>query len=201
MDLESAESQSVRAAIESNTIAEFLSIDYTYPGWRERSEENNNYDADRPHPMYEGVGTAYLHIVPLVRPNGIATTVVCKDMTSTAKKIDGKYPLPEPGNRKQTLEAIAVDVGGPVRIEPKSDNPVKVPPGPQIPGPAGRDARPSRDVFTRFPFVNYQYNLDNYRDLCLPWATSRWGGNEPPKPERTPDDPPKIESFSPGWPK
>lgn len=199
IDLSSEDSQVVRAAIESNTIAEFLSPEYGYPGWREKNykAENNNLAADMPHPMREGVGTAYLHIVPLQTPSGLLT-IVCKDMSETATNVDGKYPLPHADNRKETFEAISVSVSGNVRSDSTSD-PGRVPTGPQIPGQPERKARPTNDVFTRYAYVNYQYDLNTYRDLCNPWLQGRWGGDHPPKSDRGENVPPKVESFSPGW--
>ncbi|WP_280362903.1 hypothetical protein [Nocardia wallacei] len=189
----------VRAAVESNTITEFLNYEYGYPGWFDNPGTPVDADVLRPHPEAAGVGTAYLHIIPYRTPaeDGM---VVCKDMSETAKKVDGKYPLPNPGDRKATLEAIAVQVSDTPLEGEASSRVVKVPHGPQLPGPNGRAARPKRDVFNRSVFVHYQYNSDNYRDSCLPWFRSQRGGDRPSAMrERSENEPPLIEPFNPGW--
>lgn len=145
--------------------------------------------------MRAGVGTAYLHL----KLDHDSRWIVCKDMSETATKVDGKYPYPDPANRKQNLEAIAIGLAGEVDSTAKNSQPAKVPSGPIIPGPPDRSARPNHDVFSRFALVHYQYEYDNYRKPCVDWAESRWGGPQPPKPTRTENEPPKIEPFSPGW--
>ncbi|MFJ1459448.1 hypothetical protein [Nocardia sp. N2S4-5] len=198
IDLDSVDAQIIRAAIESNTIAEFLNPDYGYPGWRD-SREAVGADAKQNHPEYEGVGTAYLHIVSYQSPVS-RVMIVCKDMTETSRKIGDDYPLPDFNNRKEGLEVIAVDVVGESRRDPDRVQQVKVPEGPNIPGPGGRSPRPSKNVFSRHALVHYQGDLDNYRDLCLPWAHARWGRDQPPPTARTVHEPPTIEPFTPGWP-
>lgn len=199
VDLDSPSAQMVRATIESNTIAEFLNRDYGYPGWR-AADDASNPDAVIPHQMREGIGTAYLHLIPyqeVPRP----LWVVCKDMSETTSVVDGKYPLPNPNHRKENLEAISVQIADAPSGEPKNDEPSLIPAGPPILGPPGRAARPTEDVFSNLVFVHYQDNMDNYRALCLAWAESRWGGPQPPKPSRTENEPPEIHPFSPGWSK
>ncbi len=199
IDLESSTVQMVRAAVESNTIAEFLNFEYGYPGWFDNPGTAVEPDVLRPHPESEGVGTAYLHIVPYRTPieDGM---IVCKDMSMTATKVDGKYPVPNPQNRKETLEAIAIQLSDTPLEKADAPRVVKVPSGPQLPGPTGRSSRPKRDVFNRSIYVNYQYDLNNYRDSCMPWARSRWGGDQPSATlERPETEPPRIEPFTPGW--
>ncbi|WP_280319356.1 hypothetical protein [Nocardia wallacei] len=198
VNLDSVDAQIVRAAIESNTIAEFLNPEYGYPGWRD-NREAMGLEARIEHAEYEGVGTAYLHIVPYQSPVS-RVMIVCKDMTETSKKIGNDYVLPNFNNRKEALEVIAVDVVGESRRDSSRVEPVKLPNSPDIPGPEGRSPRPSKNVFSRHALVRYQGDLDNYRDLCLPWAQARWGGDQPPAPGRTAHEPPTIEPFMPGWP-
>lgn len=198
IDLESAEMKVVRATIESNTVAMFLNVDYGYPGWRDAGTDNVDSDASAPHPMIEGIGTAYLHVVKY-RTAGGEVNVVCKDMSNTAKKIGDRYPFPNQNDPRETLEAIAVNVGGDFTANSAHPDPAKTPEGPDIPGPQGRHPRPQHNVFSQFSFVFYPHGGLQYHDLCLPWAESRWGGPRPPKPARTESEPPEIEPFTPGW--
>ncbi|UGT41156.1 hypothetical protein LTV02_35305 [Nocardia yamanashiensis] len=201
MDLESRESQKVRAAIESNTIAEYLNVDYGYPGWSAEPWAVG-VEARLAHPEVAGIGTAYLHIVPVETPSGVVT-VVCKDMTGTAKKSGESYPYPDASDPRQALEVIAVSTRtGSPRPTMEGTHPSKVPPGPAIPGPANRSARPAGNVFSGYLQVNYPGTLNPppYADACTAWTESRWGGTRPPTPTRSVAEPPKIEPFSPGWP-
>lgn len=200
VDLDSTWAQVIRAAIESNTIAEFLALEYGYPGWLDMSGavELNAYT---PHPRAEGVGTAYFHLIRQITPSGSTAAVVCKDMTQASRKAGDRYPLPNPAERRETLEAIRVYASGSVpQFSIDHTKPVKPPIELPIPGPPGRTQRPSKNVFVQFVEVFYPYGLDHNREPCLRWAESRWGSTEPPAPTRTENEPPKIEPFYPGWP-
>ncbi len=198
VDLDSTEMKIVRATIESNTIAMFLDASYGYPGWRDAKSDNIDLDAFAQHPMTEGIGTAYLHVIPF-QTRGGKINVICKDMSGTTKKVDGKYPLPDRNDPRETLEAVAVTVAGSFHADPARAEAVKTPQGPKIPGPEGRHPRPHQDVFSQYSFAFYPHGGLQYRELCMPWAQSRWGGPQPPKPNRTENEPPKIEPFAPGW--
>lgn len=198
VDLNSNEIRMVRAAIESNTIATYLSVAYGYPGWQEASDHSVDVDAYTPHAMTEGIGTAYLHIIPLPTPGG-TRDIVCKDMTGTARKVGNNYPIPDPAKPLEGLDVIAVDVAGISNVDPATIKRTETPSGPEIPGPPYKSARPKSNVFSQFTFVSYPHGGSQYRDLCNPWTESRWGGPQPPKPTRTENEPPKIEPFTPGW--
>ncbi|WP_174185589.1 hypothetical protein [Nocardia barduliensis] len=204
LDLDSDWAMAIRGAIESNTIAQFLNLEYGYPGWTDLRASAVDLDAHWPHPPLEGIGTAYFHLIKYETPAGTDAAIVCKDMTLTAKKIGDTYPHPNRDNAKEILEAIQVDVGRVPLLPPNKDRyrPVKTPDGPTIPGPPGRSPRPSGNVFSRIVDVYYPHGNaqgDRDRNHCLPWAESRWRGTQPPQPNRPESEPPQIEPFFPGW--
>lgn len=200
VDLDSEPVKVIRATIESNTIASFLNVDYGYPGWQESSQSAVGIFARTPHPVTEGIGTAYLHIVPVHTP-GDLVYVVCQDMSGVSRKIGGKYPLPNPSDPQETLQPIAVRIGAPSPElhTPSHIKPVISPQVTDIPGPPGRHQRPSRNVFSLPPFPSYSPSGQTYRNQCLPWAAIRWGGPQAPEPNRTENEPPEIHPFTPGW--
>ncbi|WP_369024011.1 hypothetical protein [Nocardia cyriacigeorgica] len=198
VDLDDTWARIVRAAIESNTVAEYFGPEYGYPGWIELPDAVDPTIATQESPV-GATGTAYLHLMEWKSPSGATGAVVCKDMSQTAKVIDGRYPLPDPNNPHETFEAVKVNVGE----EPRPVNavrdfsPVEIPPGPEIPGPPGRAARPDSNVFLFPVSVYYPHGGDQYRDVCESW--DRWR-SVPTAPQRDETTPPTVEPYSPGWP-
>ncbi|MFC8044665.1 hypothetical protein [Nocardia sp. NPDC057353] len=193
IDLDDREGVHVRAAIESNTIADFLEMENAYPGWADYPGAID-IDARETKPAQSAVGTAYLHLIDYRRPNGLNTLVVCKDMTQVAVEQSGSFPLPSLSDDHNTFEAVAVDIiPGPI---PRTrQKPTEPPAGPNLNGPAGRTARPARDVFDLPVQVYYPHGGGQYRSLCESW--DRWKPGTPLS--RSETEPPPIEPFTPGW--
>lgn len=197
VDLDSPWAMGIRAAIESNTIAEFLSMENGYPGWSDLPGAVD-ISASKPHEPVTAVGTAYLHLIKYRTSAGIETAVVCKDMTQVAGKDGDRFPLPNPDSHHETLEAINVDVGssGLPPTSSRSIAPTETPPGPTLDGPPGRAARPEQNVFLFPVWVYYPHGRDHYRNVCESW--DRWR-SVPAAPQRDETTPPPVEPYFPGW--
>jgi len=206
IDLESDGVKSIRAAIESNTVAEFLSLDYVYSGYDEASELRNltNAAAYLEHPAVEGIGTAYLHIIANGEPSESQRYHVCKDMTGTARKIGTSYPYPNPDKVDETFGAIMVSVSiDPIPLRELSPRlePTLTPSSPLLVSELpGRKARPDETPFvfsTNMTYNPRKVTLDP--SPCGSWFETRWGTREVPTPARPVDQAPVVEAFYPGW--
>ncbi|MEU3012458.1 hypothetical protein [Nocardia asteroides] len=206
IDLESDGIKSIRAAIESNTVAEFLSLDYVYPGYDEASALQNltNAAAYLDHPAVEGVGTAYLHIIANGEAFENQRYHVCKDMTGTARKINDSYPYPNPDKVDETFGAIMVSVPtNPIPLGKRSPRlePTLSPSSPLlVPELPGRKSRPDETPFVLSTNMTYnprKVTLDP--SPCAPWFASRWGSREVPTPTRPVNQAPVVEPYYPGW--
>ncbi|MFD3707505.1 hypothetical protein ACFWUP_30585 [Nocardia sp. NPDC058658] len=209
VDLESPGLRSIRAGIESNTVAEFLSLDYVYPGFPDPTatlESIAGYNAFREHPLTEGVGTAYLHVIPYALPHrdGRNHYFVCKDMTGTSRKVNNSYPYPDPTKYNETQEMFQTSVpSNPLPRIPqrREDEPAMIPDmSLQVAEIPGRKPRPTSNVFAASTsLIDWMDNTRAAPDECGAWFDSRWGGHTMPIPQRAVTEPPRVEPFFPGW--
>lgn len=206
IDLESDGVRSIRAAIESNTVAEFLNLDYVYRGYDEASSLQNltNVAAYVDHPAVEGIGTAYLHIITDGEPSESQRYHVCKDMTGAARKIGTSYPHPNPDKVDETFGAIMVSVStNPIPLSEMRPqlSPTLSPSSPLLePELPGRKSRPDETPFVFSTSVTYnprKVALDP--SPCGRWFETRWGSRQAPTLTRPADQAPVVEPYYPGW--
>lgn len=214
IDMTGVDMTLIRAYAESDTVSAYLGNEY---GYRIGGKVSDGLPEDPfDNSIHEGTGTAYLHAVRAHRVSE-PTIYVCRDMTSTAKVVDGKYIRPQPraskeesANRAQNSD-IDVFIARPRDLRPNqttSNAPWekfgKTPAGPILPGPPGRVARPANVEVERYTLFS-PAGVESVREeimeeVCDPWLESR-RQQHPDKVEPTdPNIPPAIEPFYPGWP-
>lgn len=214
IDLTGVDVTPIRADIESDTIRAHLGPEYGYmiDGKVSKVESPETFDSG----FYEGTGTAYMHVVR-AQLTSEPTFYVCRDLTHTAKVIDGKYIRPQPRTSDRELASYAKNAEVDVfiarlkeyrTVKVTSTTPPtefgKVPLGPTLVGPSGRVARPTqvetkRRVDVSKSRVEWVYQ-EIMAEACEPWLEARRQQNPDGIESTDPNVPPKIEPFYPGWP-
>ncbi len=205
VDLDSPPISAIRAAAENNLIALGIGRRYTYPGYLEAAGPNATAIAVNALDNTVGpIGTLRLNLLLEQATEQRVDAIVCTHDTDVSQPTDGRFPLAR-NYASGALWATRVTVEKPDTPAPGwtdriDDVDLETPLLPLMTGPEGRAPRPADNVFGDWRITHYEleYARPSY-DACLPWAQQRWGGSNPPAPNRTEADPPVIEPFYPGW--